>query len=143
MHTVDLFNMNLQRLLESNTFLHYRGVTTPESFRNVAHFAVGFQTVGLRSQFFFYMFITNKCFLVLCSRRRMRTVTTAMSVLFVCQTSETPSSCPADTCVSATPVLTPCVTRPTTVLSADCVRSDASFFPIGFQLGFHALANRK
>jgi hypothetical protein len=51
MHTVDLFNMNLQRLLESNTFLHYSGVTTPESIRNVAHFPVGFQTVGLRSFF--------------------------------------------------------------------------------------------
>lgn len=138
MHTVDLFNMNLQRLLESNTFLHYRGVTTPESFRNVSQ-KYGSLCCRFSDPWLVYCFLhvhhSNKCFLVLCSRRRMRTVTTAMSVLFVCQTSETPSSCPADTCVSATPVLTPCVTRPTTVLSADCVRSDASLFPIGFQLG--------
>lgn len=55
----------------------------------------------------------------------MRTATTAASVLCVCRTCETHSSCPADTCVSATPAQTRCVTRPTTVPSAGCVRTAA------------------
>lgn len=55
------------------------------------------------------------------SHQMMRTVTTATSVLSVCQTCEIHSSCLADICVSATPAPTPCVTRPTTVQSAGCV----------------------
>lgn len=57
------------------------------------------------------------------SHQMMKTVTTATSVLCVCLTCETRSSCPADTCVSATPARTHCVTRPTTVRSAGCVRA--------------------
>lgn len=57
------------------------------------------------------------------SPQMMRTVTTATSVLCVCLTWEIHSSCPADICVSATPAQTRCVTRPTTVPYAGCVRS--------------------
>lgn len=59
----------------------------------------------------------------LSSHQMMRTVTTATSVLSVCLTCEIHSSCPADICVSATPAQTLCVTRPTTVQSAGCVRT--------------------
>lgn len=65
------------------------------------------------------------CFFSPRSRQMMRTATTAVSVLCVCQTSETHSSCPADICVSATPARTHCVTKPTTVPSAGCVRAAA------------------
>lgn len=53
----------------------------------------------------------------------MRTATTAASVLCVCPTCEIRSSCPADICASATPAQTLCVTRPTIVQSAGCVRT--------------------
>lgn len=56
----------------------------------------------------------------------MRTATIAASVSCVYQTYETHSSCPADICVSATPAQTHCVTRPTTVPSAGCVRAAAT-----------------
>lgn len=59
----------------------------------------------------------------LSSHQMMKTVTTATSVLCVCLTCGTRSSCPADICVSATPAQTHCVTRPTTVRSAGCVRA--------------------
>lgn len=70
---------------------------------------------------------TSECwcwciFLFFFSHLMMRTVTTATSVLYVCRTCETHSSFPADTCVCATPVQILCVTRPTTVPSAGCVR---------------------
>lgn len=55
------------------------------------------------------------------SLRRTRTVTTAVSVWFVCQTCAIHSYCPAGTCVSAMRVQTHCDTRPTTAPSADCV----------------------
>lgn len=71
------------------------------------------------------------------SPRMTRTVTTATSVLSVCPTCETRSSCPADICVSATRAPTPCVTRPTTVPSAGCVR--ATFFPFFFKIKSHPL----
>lgn len=53
-----------------------------------------------------------------------KSATTARSALCVCLMYETRSSCHADTCVSAMPVQTPCATRPTAALSADCVSSD-------------------
>lgn len=53
-----------------------------------------------------------------------KSATTARSALCVCLMCETRSSCHADTCVSAMPVQTPCATRPTAALSADCVSSD-------------------
>lgn len=61
--------------------------------------------------------------LSLSSHQMMRTATTVTSVLSVCLTCEIHSSCPADICVSATPAQTLCVTRPTTVQSAGCVRT--------------------
>lgn len=64
-----------------------------------------------------------QCFLLspLFSPQRTRTVTTAASVWFVYQTCVTHWFSLAGTCVCAMPVLTHCVTRPTTALSADCV----------------------
>lgn len=75
------------------------------------------------------------CFLFpfVSSHQMTRTVTTAMSVLFVCLTCETRSSCPADICVSATPAQTLCVTRPTTVQSAGCVRRLSLFLVLLFK----------
>lgn len=78
-------------------------------------------------QCFICVIIYLMCFF-LSSHQMTRTVTTATNVSSACLTCETHSSCPADICVSATPVQTHCVTKPTTVPSAGCVRRATIFY---------------